>query len=195
MNTTPKVIGLYFGSFNPIHKGHLSIARHLLKKAGLQEVWFVVSPQSPFKSAATLLDDDYRYEMVRLAIKYNTRLRACNIEFGLPQPSYTINTLKALKEKYPGTNFCIIMGSDNLDGFDKWKKFEDIIGQYRLLVYPRGGSEGGRFRHHPAVSWIDAPLLDVSSTAIREAIRRGQDVSSLLPAKVMEYLKKMGFFK
>ncbi|HPI29188.1 MAG TPA: nicotinate (nicotinamide) nucleotide adenylyltransferase [Bacteroidales bacterium] len=195
MNTTAKVVGLYLGSFNPIHKGHLSIARQVLKTAGLHEVWFVISPQSPFKSVAALLDDDYRYEMVRLAIKNNPRLRACNIEFGLPQPSYTINTLKALKEKYPETEFCIIIGSDNLDAFDKWKNYEDIISQYRLLVYPRVGSDGGRFRHHPSVTWIEAPLLDISSTAVRAAVSQGQDVSKLLPAKVLGYINKMGFYK
>ncbi|HOV11531.1 MAG TPA: nicotinate (nicotinamide) nucleotide adenylyltransferase [Bacteroidales bacterium] len=195
MNTTEKNVGLYFGSFNPIHKGHLSIARHLLKSEALHEVWFVISPQSPFKSVASLLDDDCRYEMVLLAIKNNKGLRACNIEFGLSQPSYTINTLEELKEKYPGVNFCVIMGSDNLDAFDKWKSYEDILSHYRIMVYPRGGSDGGRFRTHPSVRWIDAPLLDISSTAIREAIRQGQDVKGWLPAKVLAYINKKGFYK
>ncbi|HNW88955.1 MAG TPA: nicotinate (nicotinamide) nucleotide adenylyltransferase [Bacteroidales bacterium] len=195
MISAAKNIGLYFGSFNPIHKGHLAIARYLLKTSGLDEVWFVISPQSPFKSEESLLDDDQRYEMVLLSIKNNKRLRACNIEFALPKPSYTISTLKALHEKYPEKSFSIIMGSDNLDSFHKWKNYEDIITNFRIYVYPRHGSDGGRFKSHPSVCWINAPLLDISSTAIRAFIRQGKDVRKLLPAKVLEYIEEMGFYK
>lgn len=195
MISVAKNIGLYFGSFNPIHKGHLAIAKYLLKSSDLEELWFVISPQSPFKSEESLLDDDYRFKMVLLAIQNNKRLRACNIEFALPKPSYTINTLKALHEKYPEKNFSIIMGSDNLDSFDKWKNYEDIINNSRIYVYPRHGSDGSRFKSHPSVCWVNAPLLDISSTTIREFIRQGKDVRKMLPVNVLEYIEKMGFYK
>ena len=195
MISVTKNIGLYFGSFNPIHNGHLAIANHLLESTDLEEVWFVVSPQSPFKNEDTLLGNDYRYEMVLLAIENNKRLRACNIEFSLPKPSYTINTLKALHEKYPAKNFELIIGADNLETFDKWKNYEEIINNYRIYVYPRHGSDGGKFSTHPSVFWIDAPLLDFSSTAIRESIQMEKDVQQLLPSKVLKYIEEMGFYK
>jgi nicotinate-nucleotide adenylyltransferase len=194
MISVTKNIGLYFGSFNPIHNGHLAIANYLLENTTLNEVWFVVSPQSPFKSEDSLLSNDYRYKMVFLAIEDNKRLRACNIEFSLPKPSYTINTLKALHKKYPSKNFELIIGADNLEAFDKWKDYEEIINNYRIYVYPRHGSDGGKFSAHPSVCWIDAPLLDISSTAIRESIGQGKGVRKMLPAKVLEYINKMGFY-
>jgi nicotinate-nucleotide adenylyltransferase len=188
-------IGLYFGSFNPIHNGHIAIANYLLETGKVDEVWFVVSPQSPFKQEDSLLEDDHRYEMVLLAIENNKRLHACNIEFSLPKPSYTINTLNALHKKYPSKNFALIMGADNLTSFHKWKNFEEIINNHRIYVYPRSNADDGNVSTHPSVCRIDAPLLDISSTTIREYLKAGKDVGPFLPVKVMKYINKMGFYK
>ncbi|HOY30835.1 MAG TPA: nicotinate (nicotinamide) nucleotide adenylyltransferase [Bacteroidales bacterium] len=195
MSLSSEHIGLYFGSFNPIHNGHLAIAGFLLANTDLDEVWFVVSPQSPFKSESSLLDDDHRYKMVQLAIKKNIRLKACNIEFSLPKPSYTINTLRALEEKYPDKKFALIMGSDNLDNFDKWKDYKDIIDHHRIWVYPRHGSDVGKFKNHPSVRLINAPLLDISSTNIRKLIHEGKDVSRMVPKNVLTHINKMNFYR
>ncbi|HNW69076.1 MAG TPA: nicotinate (nicotinamide) nucleotide adenylyltransferase [Bacteroidales bacterium] len=195
MDPAKQNIGLYFGSFNPIHNGHIAIANYLLGTAKMDEVWFVVSPQSPFKQENSLLDDNYRLEMVLLAIKNNKRLRACDIEFTMPKPSYTINTLKALHKKYPSKNFALIMGADNLETFHKWKNFEEIINHHYIYVYPRSHSDKGNVHAHPSVIMIDAPLLDISSTSIREYVRSGKDVGPFLPEKVLEYINKMGFYK
>lgn len=195
MDHAKQNIGLYFGSFNPIHNGHLAIANYLLKTAEMDEVWFVVSPQSPFKQDDSLLDDDHRLAMVLLAIENNQRMRACDIEFTMPKPSYTINTLEALHIKYPSKNFALIMGADNLETFHKWKNFEEIINHHCIYVYPRSNTDKGNASKHPSVIMIDAPLLDISSTTIREFIRSGKDVSQFLPEKVLVYIDKMGFYK
>jgi len=195
MLSDKKNIGLYFGSFNPIHNGHLAIANYLLENTGMDEVWFVVSPQSPFKKEDSLLEDDFRYSMVLLAIKGNDRMRASNIEFGLPKPSYTINTLNILREKYPDVNFSLILGADNLEYFNKWKNYQEILANYHIYVYPRSGSEGGTLSNHSSITWVNAPLLDISSTDIREMIKKGTDVSPFLSEKVLKYIAKMGFYK
>ena len=195
MISTAKNIGLYFGTFNPIHNGHLAIANHLLNSAELEEIWFVVSPQSPFKSKESLAEDKYRYQMVLLATENNSCLNACNIEFTLPKPSYTIDTLSELHKKYPEKNFALIMGSDNLESLQLWKNYEEILNNYRIYVYPRQGSDGGTFSSHPSVRWVDAPLIEISSTTIRESIKQEKDISLLLPAKVFKYIEEMGFYK
>jgi len=193
--TKKKITGLFFGSFNPIHIGHLIIASHMIEYGGLDEVWFVISPQNPFKKQSSLLDDNHRLALVNVAIEDNPRFRACRVEFELPKPSYTINTLTVLNEKYPGHHFALIMGGDNLQHFDKWKNYEMILKDYRLFVYPRPDADGGTFRDHPAVKWVDAPLMQISSTFIRESIRKGKSTRYLLPEKVFEYITEMHFYK
>jgi len=194
MDQAKQNIGLYFGSFNPIHNGHIAIANYLLDTTEMDEVWFVVSPQSPFKQEDSLLDDDHRLALILLAIENNKRLRACNIEFTMPKPSYTINTLEALHKKYPLTNFALIMGADNLETFHKWKNFEEIINHHCIYVYPRSHADKGNAGKHPSVIMIDAPLLEISSTTIREYIRSGKDAGPFLPEKVLEYINKKGFY-
>lgn len=190
-----KNIGLYFGSFNPIHNGHLSIAKYILKKTDLEEIWFVVSPQSPFKKESSLLDDDFRFKMVQLAIKNYQRIHACDIEFTLPKPSYTIDTLNAIQEKFPKNTFSLIIGSDNLESFPKWKDYRKIIDNYKIFVYPRSGFDGGKLKTHSSVCLINAPLYDISSTWIREIIKSGKDVKGYMPERVLSYIEKMGFYK
>ncbi len=195
MASEAKHIGLYFGSFNPIHNGHLAIAAYLLKTEKLDEVWFVVSPQSPFKTQEFLLDDEYRYSMVLLAVKGNSRLHACNIEFSMARPSYTIDTLQVLRAKYPSHKFSVIMGADNLESFHKWKKYNEIIGNYKVFVYPRKDTGIKVPASYPNITVIDAPLLDISSTDIRSLIREGKDIQDYVPQQVYEYIKKMGFYR
>jgi nicotinate-nucleotide adenylyltransferase len=191
----PKNTGLYFGSFNPVHVGHLIIASHMKEYGGLDEVWFIISPQNPLKKKTGLLDDHHRLAMVQIAVEDNPAFKASNVEFSLPQPSYTIHTLSVLSEKYPDRNFSLIMGSDNLQTFGKWKNYEAILDSYKILVYPRPGSDGGVFREHPAVRWIEAPLMQISSTFIRDAVRKGKSVRYLLPERIFEYLTEMHFYK
>jgi nicotinate-nucleotide adenylyltransferase len=190
-----KLTGLFFGSFNPIHTGHLVIANHMIEWAGMDEVWFVISPQNPLKKKSTLLADHHRLALVKVAIEDNPRFKASNIEFNLPKPSYTIHTLTVLTEKYDLRRFALIMGSDNLESFHKWKNYETILKEYRLYVYPRPNADGGDFRMHPQVTWVDAPLMQISSTFIRDAVRSGKSVKYLLPEKVNDYLLEMHFYK
>lgn len=190
-------IGLYFGSFNPIHIGHLVIANYLAEHSDLDQVWFVVTPHNPFKKKNTLLDNYQRLEMVFRATKDYTKLKPCDIEFNLPQPNYTINTLVHLQEKYPGHDFALIMGEDNLKGFHKWKNFEVILENHQIYVYPRI-SEGRietRFDKHPQIQFIDAPYMELSSTYIRNAIKADKNVQPMLPQHVWEYLDEMNFYK
>jgi nicotinate-nucleotide adenylyltransferase len=195
MDKKHKKIGLYFGSFNPVHIGHLAIANYMLEFTDLDEVGFVVSPQNPLKNKHTLLANHHRYAMVMRAVEDYSRFHVSNIEFSLPQPSYTINTLVALGEKYPEKQFVLIMGADNLDTFYKWKNYEVILQYYQIYVYPRPGHDGGNFREHPSVHWINAPLIEISSSFIRSAIRQKKDIRFFLPDKVFKYLDEMGFYK
>lgn len=188
-------IGLFFGSFNPIHVGHLIIANTMLQNSDLREVWFVVSPQNPLKERKTLLADQQRLEMVRLALHDNYRLRACDAEFHLPKPSYTVLTLAHLGEQYRDKEFCLIMGSDNLATFDRWRNWEYILDHYQLYVYPRPGSTDCRLASHPHVTLVDVPMMDISSTYIREQIRQGHDVRYLLTEPVWQYLTEMHFYE
>jgi nicotinate-nucleotide adenylyltransferase len=167
----------------------------MLQEEGVDEVWFVVSPQNPLKERSTLLADHHRLQMVRRAIDDCYRLRACDIEMHLPIPSYTVVTLAALGEKYPDREFCLIMGSDNLATFDRWRNWQYILDNYRLLVYPRPGSEQCPLSKHPHVTMVDVPMMDISSSYIRQQIAEGHDVRFLLTEPVYKYLTEMHFYE
>ncbi len=186
-------IGLFFGSFNPIHIGHLIIANVMQDRTDLDEVWFVVSPQNPFKKRKSLIHEFDRLKMVELAIEDNDRFKALDIEFHMPRPSYTIDTLTYLFEKHPQHEFKLIIGGDNLTHFHKWKNSEQILGNYGLYVYPRPG-ESVTFQH-PNVQYVEAPLIDISATFIRKSIQQGKSVKYLLPSLVEDYIhgKKLFF--
>ena len=188
-------VGLFFGSFNPIHKGHLLLANYMLDHTDLDRIWFVVSPHNPLKKKDTLLDEKQRLHMANLAIGDNTKLKASNIEFKLPQPSYTINTLSFLKEKYPKHEFAIIMGADNLENFHKWKNYEKILKGFQLYVYPRNESDGGTLNNHPKVKLVNAPFMEISSTAIRQAIKEKKDLRFFMPDAVRHYIKEMHLYE
>ena len=190
-------VGLYFGSFNPIHIGHMVIANQMVENSDLDQVWFVVTPHNPFKKKSTLLDNFQRLEMVYLATKDYMKLKPSDIEFNLPQPNYTINTLTYLKEKHPNHEFSLIMGEDNLKGFHKWKNYELILEHYNIYVYPRI-SEGiieTRFNGHEKIHRVEAPIMEISSTMIRKAIKEGKNVKPLLPENVWQYLDDMNFYR
>jgi nicotinate-nucleotide adenylyltransferase len=188
-------IGLFFGSFNPIHVGHMVLANYMASFTDLEQVWFVVSPHNPLKEKSSLLNQNQRLHMVNLAIGDNDKLKSSNIEFGLSQPSYTINTLAHLKEKYPQHTFSLIMGEDNLESFTKWKNYEEILKHHKLYVYPRPNSNSGDLKSHPNVIMTNAPLMDISSTIIRQAIKDKKDVSFFVPQAVWQYLDEMSFYK
>lgn len=188
-------IGLFFGSFNPIHAGHLVLANYMLEYTDLERIWFVVSPHNPLKKKSTLLDEKQRLQMVDLAIGDNIKLKASNIEFNLPQPSYTIVTLTYLKEKYPQHEFVLIMGADNLENFHKWKNYEEILKHHQLYIYPRPESDGGNLKEHPQIKLVNAPLMEISSTAIRQAIKEKKDMRYFMPEAVWQYIKEMHFYE
>lgn len=193
--TTAGPTGLFFGSFNPIHTGHLMIASWMAEYAGLEQVWFVVSPQNPLKEKSTLLAEHHRLYMVNLAIEDDRRFRSSNIEFKLPRPSYTIDTLTYLAEKHPGREFVLITGSDTLPTLPKWKNHEVLLSLYPLFVYPRPGTAPNPFDSHPSVRRFEAPLVTVSSSFIRQGIRDGKDMRYFLPEKVWKYIGEMGFYR
>jgi len=190
-------VGLYFGTFNPIHIGHLTIANYLVEHSDLDQVWFVVTPQSPFKKKSSLLDDHQRLEMVYLATKDYDKLRPSDIEFGLKQPNYTIDTLTYLFEKFPKHEFSLIMGEDNLKSFHKWKNHEQILENHEILVYPRLSDDKteNKFEDHPKIFNISAPIMELSSTFIRKNIKAGKNVRPMLPDKVWYYIDEMNFYK
>ena len=190
-------IGLFFGSFNPIHIGHLVIANHIAEYSDLNQIWFVVTPHSPFKKKSSLLDNYQRLEMVYRATKDYTKLKPCDIEFNLPQPNYTINTLAYLQEKYPNHAFSLIMGEDNLKSFHKWKNHELILENHEIYVYPRVSDKKNKtqFNGHNKIHHVDAPIMELSSTFIRTAIKDGKNIQPLLPQHVWEYLDEMKFYK
>ncbi|TDK50093.1 nicotinate (nicotinamide) nucleotide adenylyltransferase [Algoriphagus formosus] len=180
-------IGLFFGSFNPIHLGHLIIAETIYDRTDLDEVWFVVSPQNPLKKRKSLIHEFDRLRMVELAIEDNFHFRASDVEFHMPRPSYTIDTLTYLSDQYPQHEFSIFLGSDNLKQFKKWKNYEQILEHYQVYVYPRPGEKVDF--SHSSVSEVDAPLLDISATFIREAIQQERSVRYLLPDTVVDYIR------
>lgn len=185
-------IGCFFGSFNPIHIGHLIIANVMQDQTDLDEIWFVVSPQNPFKKQKTLLHEFDRLKMVELAIADHFYFRACDVEFHMPRPSFTIDTLAVLADKYPQHQFKLIIGGDNLTHFHKWKNHEQILEYFGLYVYPRPGSHQ-EFRH-PNVKFVEAPLMDISATFIRESIKNGHSVKYLLPQPVEDYIRDKKLF-
>ncbi|MDP2089731.1 MAG: nicotinate (nicotinamide) nucleotide adenylyltransferase [Flavobacteriaceae bacterium] len=191
-------IGLYFGTFNPIHIGHLIIANHLVEYSDLEEVWLVVSPHNPFKDKKSLLDNHHRLAMVQLAIEDFPKLKVSDIEFKLPQPSYTIKTLAYLTEKYPNHHFSLIMGEDNLRGFHKWKNQEQILQNHFIYVYPRIKTKEEKeksFLNHPNIKFMEAPIIQISATSIRKSIKNKKNVLPLLPIKVWNYIDEMNFYK
>ena len=189
-----KKIGLFFGSFNPIHVGHLIIANYMANFTELDEVWFVVSPQNPFKEKKSLGNMYDRLEMVNLAIEGSDQLRVSDIEFKLPQPSYTIDTLVHLEEKYPNREFVLIMGEDNLAGLMKWKNAEIILRDYRIIVYPRPGYDGGALKTHPSVTMTDTPVMELSSTFLRQAIKQNKSIKFFTPDEVVDFIDKKGLY-
>ena len=187
-------VGLYFGSFNPIHVGHLIIASNIISNSDLDELWLVVSPQNPFKINAGLLNENHRLNLVRTALEGEKKIKASNVEFKLPKPSYTIDTLTYLSEKYPNRQFIIIMGSDSFQNLAKWKNYETLIRNYDIMVYPRPGFEinnipGAR------IKIMDAPLLQISSTHIRELIKKNKSIRYLVTDSVKEVIENNAYYK
>ncbi|MDT8393422.1 MAG: nicotinate (nicotinamide) nucleotide adenylyltransferase [Bacteroidales bacterium] len=194
MQKTDKT-GLFFGSFNPIHTGHLILAEYMVEYAGLKEVWFIVSPQNPLKVKKSLLADHHRLAMVNIAVEDDSRFRSSNIEFQMPQPSYTIDTLTYLSEKYPDRHFVLIGGMDILPSFHKWKNYEELLRQYELYIYNRPAYEAGKYKDHPAIRFFDAPMIEISASFIRDSIRKGRDVQYMLPPNVYTYMREMHFYE
>ena len=190
-------IGLYFGTFNPIHIGHLIIANHMAEHSDLDQIWLVVTPHNPRKQKNTLLDDYHRLHMVHLATEDFPKLKPSDIEFKLPQPNYTINTLVHLQEKHPNYEFSLIMGEDNLNSFHKWKNYEAILQHHHIYVYPRFnvGDINEQFVNHPKIHRLGAPVVELSSTFIRENIKNNKNVIPMLPHKVWEYVEHNLFYK
>ncbi|WP_372795519.1 nicotinate (nicotinamide) nucleotide adenylyltransferase [Lutibacter sp.] len=190
-------IGLFFGTFNPIHIGHLIIANYMVEFSDLEEVWFVVTPQSPFKKKIAMLSNHHRLAIANIAVENYPKLKTSDIEFNLPQPNYTINTLVQFEEKFPNHQFCLIMGEDNLKGFHKWKNYEAILQNYELYVYPRisDGKTEHEFSTHPKIHKVNAPIIQISSTFIRKALQEKKDISTMLPENVWKYIDEMNFYK
>lgn len=200
-------IGLYFGTFNPIHIGHLIIANHMAEYSGLEKIWMIVTPHNPLKNKKTLLDDHERLQLVNLATEDYPKIKPSDIEFKLPQPNYTVNTLAHLQDKFPQHEFSLIMGEDNLKSIYKWKNYEVILKNYPIYVYPRIASENLVdkkkssetenliFKNNPNVHFIDAPIVEISSTFIRENIKNKKNVQPLLPSKVWEYIDHNNIYK
>jgi nicotinate-nucleotide adenylyltransferase len=187
--------GLFFGSFNPIHIGHLAIANYFVEYTDLKKIWFVISPQSPFKTKTSLLAEHHRYALVQTAVEDDYRFKACNIEFHLPKPSYTIDTLTYLQEKYPKQKFALIMGADNIINLHKWKNYENIIKNYEIYVYPRPGIDLSLYTNNKKIHITKAPLIEISASFIRNAIKEKKDVRYFLNSKVWEYIDEMNFYK
>jgi nicotinate-nucleotide adenylyltransferase len=197
-------IGLYFGTFNPIHIGHLIIANHVAEYSGVDQVWMMVTPHNPLKKKDTLLDDYQRLQLVFLATEDYPKIKPSDFEFKLEQPNYTVNTLAHLQDKFPQHEFSLIMGEDNLRTFHKWKNYEVILAHYDVFVYPRldkngevvsSETESQPFKNHPRIHTIDAPVVEISATFIRENIKNKKNVQPLLPSKVWEYIDHNNFYK
>lgn len=190
-------IGLYFGTFNPIHVGHLIIANHMVENSDLDEIWMVVTPHNPFKKKSSLLDDHHRLELVYKATEEYTKIKPSNIEFKLPQPNYTAHTLAHISDLYKNKQFCLIMGEDNLKSFHKWKNFETILEHHKIYVYPRisEGKIATQFDGHPKIYKIAAPIVQVSSTMIRNGIKDGKNIKPMLTKEVWSYIDEMNFYR
>ena len=190
-----KKVGIYSGSFNPIHHGHVMLANYLVEFSDLDELWFVVTPQNPLKKKEDLLDDDERLKMVQLAIGDDPRIRVSDIEMHLPTPSYTINTLTALGEQYPDCEFVFICGMDSLQNLKNWREYQKILDNYELLVFPREGYDGGELVNYPSVTVLKTPILEISSTFIRQCVKEGRDVRHFMPEKAFLYMKENHFYE
>lgn len=187
--------GLFFGSFNPVHTGHMVIANFMATQTDLEEVWMIVSPQNPLKNKKSLARDHDRLHLVRLAIGENIHLRASDVEFSLPQPSYTVDTLVYLREKYPDREFVLIMGGDNIGTLHKWKNYEILLRDYQIYVYQRPQYELGELGDHPSIQIWEAPLMQISASYIRRCLKKGLSVQYLVPDAVYEYLEGSGLYK
>ena len=190
-----KKVGIYSGSFNPIHHGHVILANYLVEFADLDELWFVVTPQNPLKQKEDLLDDDERLKMVQLAVGDDPRFFVSDIEMHMPTPSYTINTLTALSEQHPDCEFIFICGMDSLQNFKNWREYQRILDNYELLVFPREGYDGGELINYPSVTVLKTPILEISSTFIRQCVKEGRDVRHFMPEKAFVYLKEHRFYE
>jgi nicotinate-nucleotide adenylyltransferase len=190
-------IGLYFGTFNPIHIGHLAIANYMVEFSDLDEIWMVVTPHNPHKKKSSLLDNNHRIAMVDIAVEEYSKIKSSKIEFNLPQPNYTVHTLAVLEENYPDNDFSLIMGEDNLKNLHKWKNFEVILDRYSIYVYPRisKGSTESQFNKHQKIIKVPAPIMEISSTFIRNSIKEGKNIRPLLPYKVWQYVDEMSFYR
>ena len=190
-------VGLYFGTFNPIHVGHMIIANHMVEYSDLDEIWMVVTPHNPFKKKSSLLDNHHRFELVYKATESYNKIKPSNIEFNLPQPNYTVNTLAYISEKHPKKEFSLIMGEDNLKGFHKWKNFQTILDHHKIYVYPRisEGSLEHKIKNHKKIQKIDAPIIQISSTMIRNGIKNNKNVRPLLDKEVWTYIDEMNFYR
>jgi len=187
-------IGLYFGSFNPVHTGHLIVANHIVENSDIDKIWFVVSPHNPLKDSHTLLNEYDRLHLVQLAIDDNNKFRASNVEFSLPKPSYTIDTLTYLSERFPLEQFSVIMGSDSFQNITRWKNYEQLLAKYQLLIYRRPGFEVTE-THGAKMQVLDAPLLEISSTFIRRQVKEDKSIRYLVPEKVWHYIAENGYYK
>jgi nicotinate-nucleotide adenylyltransferase len=188
-------VGLYFGSFNPIHHGHLIIANFVVQNTKLDQVWFVVSPQNPLKPSKNLLNEYQRLYLVQLAIEGERNLKASNIEFSLPKPSYTVETLAHLEEKHPGNQYCVVMGSDSFENIARWKNYEFILENYPIFIYTRPGHAIAKEFTGPKTSILNAPLLEISATHIRENLRNGKSIRYLVPENVREEIEKGSYYR
>lgn len=191
---TKKKIGLYFGTFNPVHSGHLMIAHFVLDYTEINQVWFVVSPHNPFKDKNTLLQDSDRLTLVKIAIQGCELLQVCDVEFRLPQPSYTVNSIEHLIKNYPEHEFSIIMGADNLSCFDKWKGYSQILENHKIYVYPRMNATQSPIESHKNICLIEAPIHKISSSQIRVALKNGQKIDEIVPKEVLARIHEMNYF-
>ena len=190
-----KKVGIYSGSFNPIHHGHIILANYLVEFSDLDELWFVVTPQNPLKKKEDLLDDDERLKMVELALGDDPRFHVSDIEMHLPTPSYTINTLTALSEQHPDCEFVFICGMDSLQNFKNWREYQRILDNYEILVFPREGYDGGELLNYPSVTVLKTPIIEISSTFIRQCVKEGRDVRHFMPEKAFVYMKTNRFYE
>ena len=190
-------VGLYFGTFNPIHVGHIISANHLVEYSDLDEVWMVVTPHNPHKKKSSLLANHHRFELVYLALQKYTKIKPSDIEFKLPQPNYTVNTLAHINEKYPQHEFSLIMGEDNLKSFHKWKNYDTILENHTIYCYPRisNGEIKSQFENHPKIHKIDAPIIELSATLIRQGIKNNKNVAPMLSVETWKYIDEMNFYR
>lgn len=188
-------VGLFFGSFNPIHIGHLAIANYFTEYSDLDEFWLVLSPQNPLKKKKSLLNEYDRYKMVEIALKNDEKIKPTDIEFRLPKPSYTIDTLTYLSERNPNNEFVLIVGADNFESFHKWKNYEEILNQYQIYVYPRPNYDLGEYKNHPSIKQINAPIMEISSSFIRKSIKEDKNVRFFLPNEVYNFIIDNNFYK